>query len=95
MDRTYEATCQLFQHLILRKQGAAFENLTMVVAGNCDESYPAVLSVEGQRQQIGGYAHKRTFIYEARTVNGFPAISFDKQLVKETTAKSRGISHVY
>ena len=94
MDRTYEATCQFFQHLILRKQGAAFEKLTMHVAGNCDETYPEVFSVEGQRQQIGGYAHKRTFIYEPRIVNGRPAVSFERQLVKETTTKSRGILHV-
>ena len=66
----------------------------MHVAGNCDESYPEVFSVKGQRQQIGGYAHKRTLMYEARIVKGYPAISFEKRLVKETTAKSRGIPHV-
>lgn len=93
-DRTYEATCTFFQNLILRKQGAAFEKLTMHVAGNYDVFHPEVFSVEGQRQQIGGCAHKRTFVYEPRNVNGHPAISFEKHLVKEPTATSRGILHV-
>lgn len=88
VDRTYEATCTFFQDLILRKQGAAFEKLTLRVAGNCDRKYPKVLSVEGQRQQIGGISHRRTFVYEPYYVNGRPAMSFEKHLVKETTAKS-------
>lgn len=87
MDRTYEATCTFFQDLLLRKQGAAFEKLNLHVAGNRDRNPPEVLSVEGQRQQIGGTAHERTFVYEPRYVNGRPAMCFEKQLVQETTAK--------
>ena len=87
VDRTYEATCTLFQDQLLRKQGAAFERLTMHVAGHCHKAYPETLSMEGQRQQLGGNAHERTFVYEPRQVNGRP---FEKQLVRETTAKSTG-----
>ena len=89
VDRTYEATCTFFQDILLRKQGVAFEKLTMHVVGNCDEVYPEVLSVEGQRQQICGNSHERTFVYEPRYGNRRPAMSFVKQqLVTETTAKS-------
>lgn len=84
------AICTFFQNLLLRKQGAAFENLTLQVAGNCDGIYPEVLSVEGQRQQIGGTSHKRTFVYEPKYGNGRLKMSFEKQLVEETTAKSIG-----
>ena len=91
VDRTYEAICTFFQDLLLRKQGAAFENLTIHVVGTCHTTYPDVLSVEGQRQQIGGNSHERTFVYEPRYSNGRPATSFEKQLVQETTAKSIGM----
>ena len=87
MDRTYEATCTFFQDQLLRKQGVAFERLTMHVAGYSDGAYPEVLSAEGQRQQLWGNSHERTFVYEPRQVNGRPVISFEKQLVQETTAK--------
>ena len=60
----------------------------MHVTGYCDRAYPEVLSVEGQRQQLGGNSHKRTFVYEPRQVNGYPVIPFEKRLVLETTAKS-------
>ena len=90
VDWTYEAICTFFQDLLLRKQGAAFEKLTMHVAGNSDGAYPEVLSVEGQRQQISGNAHQRTFEYNSKHMNGRPTTSFDKQLVQETTAKSIG-----
>ena len=93
IDRTYEATRQFFQHLVLRKQGSAFEKLTMHVAGNCGGIQPEVFSVEGQRQQIGGCAHKRTFTYQPCIVNGRPTVSFETQLVKETTEKSWKILH--
>ena len=87
MDRTYEAACTFFQDLLLRKQGATFEKLALHVAG-FDGPHPEVLSVEGQRQQIAGSAHRRTFLWEPRPVNERPALSFDKQTVKETTATS-------
>ena len=88
VDRTYEAACTFFQDLLLRKQGVAFENLTMHVAGTDDKWYPKVLSVQGQRQQLGGESHKRTFVYEPRHVYGRPMMSFDRQSVQETTAES-------
>ena len=88
VDRTYEAICTFFQDLLLRKQGAAFEKLTMQVAGHSAAIYPEVLSVEGQRQQLSGNSNRRTFVYEAKQVNGIPVISFEKQLVQETTPKS-------
>ena len=88
LDRTYEAICTFVQDLLLRKQGATFEKLSIDVAGYPDGPYPDVLSVEGQRQQISGKAHRRTFEYEARMVNGRPTMSFEKRLVKETTVKS-------
>lgn len=87
-DRTYVATCNFFQDMLLRKQGAPFEKLTMHVAGHCGHTHPDVLSVEGQRQQIGGNSHGRTFVYEPRYRNGRPEMSFETQLVKETTPKS-------
>ena len=87
VDRTYEATCTFFQDQLLRKQGAAFERLTMRVVGYDDLAYPEVLSAEGQRQQLWGNSHERTFVYEPRQVNGRPVIPFEKQLVRETTAK--------
>lgn len=77
-----------FHDLLLRKRGAAFEKLTMHVVGYSDESYPDVLSVEGQRQQVEGKAHERTFTYEPIWENGCPATSFEKQSFQETTAKS-------
>ena len=88
VDRTYEAICIFFHDLIIRKQGAAYERLTMHVVGNCDKKYPDVLTIEGQRQQLLGSSHERTFVYEPRYPNGSPALSFEKQLVQETTAKS-------
>lgn len=88
VDRTYEATCTFFQDLLFRKQGAAFEELTLHVAGKSDGKYPEVLTVEGQRQQIGGISHKRTFVYEPRYENGRPGMSFEKQRVRETTEGS-------
>ena len=97
VDRTYEATCTFFQNQLLRKQGAAFERLTVHVAGHVGKAYPEILSTEGQRQQLGGNAHERIFVYEPRQVNGCPVTSFEKQLVQETTAKStkgQGISAV-
>lgn len=85
VDRTYEAVCTFLRDLLLRKQGAAFEKLTMHIAGQCNEVYPEVLSVEGQRLQLSGTSHGRTFKYEPKHVNGLPATSFQKQLVQETT----------
>lgn len=85
VDRTYEAVCTFLQGLLLRKQGAAFEKLTMHIAGQCDGVYPEVLSVEGQRLQLSGTSHGRTFVYEPKHVNGLPTTSFHKQLVQETT----------
>ena len=87
VDRTYEATCTFFQDQLLRKQGVAFERLTMHVAGYSDGAYPEVLSAEGQRQQLWGNSHERTFVYEPRQVYGRPVTSFEKQSVRETTAK--------
>lgn len=87
VDRTYEATCTFFQDQLLRKQGVAFERLTMHVVGHRDGPHPEVLSEEGQRQQLRGNAHWRKFVYEPRQVNGRPVISFEKQLVRETSAE--------
>ena len=86
VDRTYEATCTFFQDQLLRKQGVAFERLTMHVVGY-DRPYREVLSLDDQLQQLRGNAHKRTFVYEPRQVNGRPVVSFEKQLVRETTPK--------
>lgn len=83
LDRTYEAICTFFQDLLLRKQGAAFEKLTLHVAGSDVKIKPDILSVEGQRQQIRGISPKRTFVYEPGYRNGRPALSFEKQLVRE------------
>lgn len=88
VDRTYEAVCTFLQDLLLRKQGAAFEKLTMHIAGPCDEVYPEVLSVEGQRLQLSKNSHGRTFIHEPKHVNGLPTTSFQRELVHETTKKS-------
>ena len=90
LDRTYKAICTFIQDLLLRKQGAAFEKLSLDVAGYSDGIHPDVLSVQGQRQQIGGKSHRRTFEYEARFVNGRPTTSFERWLVQETTEKSVG-----
>ena len=88
VDRTYEATCTVFHDLLLRKQGDAFERLTVHVAGHCDEACAEVLSAEGPRQYLGGSAQERTFVYEPREeVDGRSLVSFEKQLVRETTAK--------
>ena len=88
VDRTYEATCTFFQDLLFRKQGAPFEKLTLLVVGNGDDKYLDILSAKGQRQQIVGNSHERTFVYEPWREDGRPAMSFEKKLVKETTAKS-------
>lgn len=88
VDRTYNATCTLFQDLLLRKQGAAFEKLTLHVVGSRNAVYPDVFSVEGQRQQICGDSHERTFVYEPIYGNGRFVMPFEKQLVRETTPKS-------
>lgn len=85
VDRTYQATCTFFQDLILRKQGVAFERLTLHVAGDSGIIFPEVLSAEGQRQQISGTSHKRSFLYEPIYGNGCPTRSFEKQSVKEIT----------
>lgn len=87
IDRTYEATCTFFQDLLLRKQGIAFERLTLHVAGKCDTVFPEVLSAEGQRQEIRGMSHKRSFVYEPMYRNGRPTMSFEKQSIKETTGQ--------
>ena len=87
-DRTYEAVCTFVQDLLLRKRGAAFEKLSINVAGYSHGTYPDVLSVEGQHEQLGGMSHERTFEYEAGTVNGLPRMCFEKRLFKETTVKS-------
>ena len=95
VDRTYEAICTFFQDLLLRKQGAAFEKLTMHVAGHRDIAYAEVLSVEGQRQQIGRNSHQRTFVYEAKHVIGRPTRCFEKRLVRETKRKASSGFHQY
>ena len=87
VDRTYEAICTFFQGLLRSKDGAAFERLAMHIVGYRDESYPEVLSVEGQRQQLAGNAHARTFVYNPSQVDGRPVRTFNKHRLRETTRK--------
>lgn len=89
VDRIYEATCTLTQQLLSTKQGAIFERIALEVAGYGGK-YPKPISIEGQRQQIAGTAHKRSFIYENPYTNGRRAVSFDVHLMKETTQVCRG-----